>query len=388
MAMPRPAVEDPLVERRIARSEVISKVAGGVVHNFNNILSVLLGRVELILAQIDKGALDVGQLRKALLSIQKGGLDAAELLTRLRDIARPPQDLPFTVFDLNAAVADAVEFIQPHLLTAAQDTGITVDVVVNPAPFPVPVSGQSSALREVLVNLILNAIEAMPEGGDLVIETSREGAWVALQVSDTGIGMTEETRAQVFTPFFTTKSAGSTGLGLSSAKDLVATHGGTISVASELGRGSTFTILLPRAAKGPRPADPAAPPPLRPGLRVLVVDDQQELRDLLGEVLTDLGCALTVVGNGSTALDALERHAFDLVLTDLLLPGASGWEIARAVKRRTPATRVILMSGKVIPETQRVEALVDATLMKPVDLQRLLARIAEVVDGAPPPRRS
>ncbi len=381
--MPRPVIEDPQVERRIARSEVISKVAGGVVHNFNNILSVLLGRVELMLGQVDQGAIDPGQLRKALLSIQKGALDAAELLKRLRDIARPPQDVPIAVFDLNVAVADVAEFMQPHLLTVAQGTGVAVRLLTRSAAAPVLVSGQSSALGEVLVNLILNAIEAMPAGGELVIETTCEGPWAMLRVSDTGVGMSEEVRERVFTPFFTTKSAGSTGLGLSSAKDLVAAHGGTIAVASELGRGTTFTITLPSAEPPSEPDGPAAPPPLPEGLRILVVDDQHELQDILREYLGGLGCSLRVVGNGRAALEALEAGRFDVVLTDLLLPGANGWEIARAAKRRSPAARVILMTGKAIPEDLR-SALVDATLLKPVDLHRIVAVIAEVLDGGPP----
>lgn len=381
--MPKPAIADQQVERRIARSEVISKVAGGVVHNFNNILSVLLGRVELMLGQVDGGRLDPIQLRKGLVSIQKAALDAAELLTRLRDLARPPQDVPFSTFDLNAAVAEAIDFIQPHLMTVAQGMGITVRLTPRLAPPPVLVSGQSSALREVLVNLILNAIEAMPEGGDLGIETRRDGPWVKLQVSDTGIGMTEEVRDQVFRPFFTTKSAGSTGLGLSSAKDLVTGHGGSISVASTPGRGCTFTIALPSAESRPGPVDAAAEPALPPGLQVLVVDDQRDFGDILREFLGAKGCSVTIVRSGRAALEALERHRFDLVLTDLLLPEVSGWEIARVAKRRSLDIRVILMSGNIVAEDLWSEASVDACLKKPIDLNRLLGVMAEVLGGVP-----
>lgn len=381
--MPKPAIADQQVERRIARSEVISKVAGGVVHNFNNILSVLLGRVELMLGQVDGGRLDPTQLRKGLVSIQKAALDAAELLTRLRDLARPPQDVPFSTFDLNAAVAEAIDFIQPHLMTVAQGMGITVRLTPRLAPPPVLVSGQSSALREVLVNLILNAIEAMPEGGDLGIQTRRDGPWVKLQVSDTGIGMTEEVRDQVFRPFFTTKSAGSTGLGLSSAKDLVTGHGGTISVASTPGRGCTFTIALPSAESRPGPVDAAAEPALPPGLQVLVVDDQRDFGDILREFLGAKGCSVTIVRSGRAALEALERHRFDLVLTDLLLPEVSGWEIARVAKRRSLGIRVILMSGNIVAEDLWSEASVDACLKKPIDLNKLLGVMAEVLGGVP-----
>ena len=167
----------------------------------------------------------------------------------------------------------------------------------------VPVSGPSSALREVLVNLILNAIEAMPRGGDVTIETVREGSRAALRVADTGVGMSEEVLARVFTPFFTTKPAGNTGLGLSSAKDLVTSHGGTISVVSELGRGTTFTIVLPCAKSRQARVAVVAAPRLRAGLRVLVVDDQRELRDILREFLSELGCLPTLVGSGKAASD-------------------------------------------------------------------------------------
>ena len=381
--MSKPAVADQQVERRIARSEMISKVAGGVVHNFNNILSVLLGRVELMLGQVDGGRLDPTQLRKGLVSIQKGALDAAELLKRLRDLSRPPQDVPSSTFDLNAAVIDAIDFLQPHLLTVAQGRGVLVRLTPHLARPAVLVSGQSSALREVLMNLILNAIEAMPEGGEVVIETLRDDGGVKLKVSDTGIGMSEEVRAQVFLPFFTTKSAGSTGLGLSSAKDLITGHGGTISVQSEAGRGSTFTIALPSAETRRAPVTAVAEPTLPAGLRVLVVDDERDFGDILREFLGTKGCSLAIVGNGRVALEVLERQPFELVLTDLLLPEVSGWEIARVAKRRSLGCRVIVMSGKIVPEDLWNEARVDACLMKPIDLNKLLEVIAEVLVGAP-----
>ena len=228
-------------------------------------------------------------------------------------------------------------------MTVAQGMGITVRLTPRLAPPPVLVSGQSSALREVLVNLILNAIEAMPEGGDLGIETRRDGPWVKLQVSDTGIGMSEEVRAQVFMPFFTTKSAGSTGLGLSSAQDLITGHGGTISVVSAPGRGCTFTIALPSAETRPGPVDAAADPALPPGLGCcggLI----SVISATFPRVPRAKGCSVAIVRRPRRPR-ALERHRFDLVLTDLLLPEVSGWEIAR-VPSAGPSRRVILMSGR------------------------------------------
>jgi len=154
-------------------------------------------------------------------------------------------------------------------------------------------------------------------------------------------------------------------------------------VVSEPGRGSTFTVSLPSAEARPHPADIAEEPPLPAGLRVLVVDDQRELGDILREFLGSKGCSVAIVSQGGAAVESLERQRYDLVLTDLLLPEVSGWEIARVAKRRSPFCRVILMSGKSVPEELRVEALVDAYVMKPIDLNKLLGVIADVLNGGP-----
>ena len=378
--MTKPSTEGAQIERQIGRAEMIAKVAGGVVHNFNNILAVLLGRVELMLGQVDSGRLDPAQLRKGLLSVQKVTMDAAELLKRLRDLTRPPQDLTVAVFDLNTVVLDAMEFIQPHAATVSQTMRISLRLTHRLSATPVRISGQSSALREVLVNLILNAIDAMPAGGEISIETRKAGPWVVLRIADTGVGMSEKVLAHVFTPFFTTKGSGSTGLGLSSAKDLIARHGGTISVESQLGRGTTFTITLPSAETPASPSPPVPEAALPPGLSVLVVEDEPAFGDVLKEFLEAKGCRVTIAAGGRAALAEVERSRYDVVLTDLLLPEADGWEIARAAKRRFPGTRVILMSGKLIPEGfWAAEGVVDASLTKPLDLARLLRLIAELV---------
>jgi CheY-like chemotaxis protein/anti-sigma regulatory factor (Ser/Thr protein kinase) len=245
------------------------------------------------------------------------------------------------------------------------------------------VSGQSSALREVLVNLILNAVEAMPAGGEVDVETRKEGPWVTLRIADTGVGMSEEVLAHVFTPFFTTKGAESTGLGLSSAKDLIVRHRGTISVESRIGRGTTFTIVLPSAEMAATGAGDSARA-LPPDLRVLVVEDEAGLVDVIREFLEGEGCYVTVACAGRAALAELEQGPYDLVLTDILLPEVSGWEIARAAKRRWPRIRVLLMSGKMIPEDLwAAETTVDAALIKPIDFVKLRALIAELVGKRP-----
>ncbi|HUG35592.1 MAG TPA: ATP-binding protein [Candidatus Limnocylindrales bacterium] len=384
--MTRPAADGGHLERQIGRAEMISKLAGGVVNNFNNILAVVLGRVELMLSQVDDGRLEPAQLRRGLLSVQKVTLDAAELLNRLRELTQPPRDLSFGVFDLNTAVLDVLEFVQPHAASVAHTLRSELRLTERLSPTPARVSGQSSALREVLVNLILNAMEAMPTGGEITVGTRHDGSSVVLEVVDTGVGMTDEVLANVFTPFFTTKGAGSTGLGLSSARDLITRHGGTIAVRSRLGHGTSFTITLPGADGPAAEAAVTAQPELPPGLSLLVVEDEPAFGDTLRELFEFKGCEVTILGDGPSALAEIERTRYDVVLTDLLLPVVSGWEIARAAKRRSAATRVVLMSGHPIAEdAELVGGVVDAALLKPLDLTRLLSLIAALTDRPPGP---
>jgi CheY-like chemotaxis protein/two-component sensor histidine kinase len=375
-----------LEERRIERAEVVAKLAGSVVHNFNNILSVVTARVQMLLAQLEAGAADPDTLRIGLLSIQKAGRDASELLIRLRDLTRTPEELTVSVFDLNRVVQDAVEFIRPHVATVSQTQGIRLRVTARLAETPLLISGQPSAIREVVVNLTLNAVEAMPAGGEITVQTTRTAGEVELSVSDTGVGMSDEVRSRLFTPFFTTKGPGNTGLGLSSARELVEKHGGRIAVTSAPGRGTTFTVALPSAEARESPSGPGNPGARIPaGLRVLVVEDEPDFAEILRELLAGAGCAVTVVHSGGAGLAAVERdEPYDLVLTDVLLPEVSGWEIARAAKRRSPPTAVVVTSGHLIAEELRAgPAPVDAALTKPIDLGELERVVAELARRRP-----
>jgi signal transduction histidine kinase len=232
--------------------EAVTRAAGEVAHDFNNILAVLFGRVDLMLAEVTAGHLNAAELRKGLLTLREATQDAAELLDRLRGLGAPLCDRAFARVDLNSVVLDAIEFLQPHVARMARALRVRLTITPRLAANPLWVSGQSSALREVLVNLLLNAIEAMPRGGVVSVGTRRVGPWVVLQVADTGVGMSKEVLARIATPYFTTKGIGGTGLGLCSTKELVARHGGSIAVESQEGRGTCFTIALPLEAAAER----------------------------------------------------------------------------------------------------------------------------------------
>ena len=378
--MPEDLLERDEWQREIGRADAIAKVARGVVHNFNNFLAVLLGRVELMLGQVDSGRLDPVPLRSGLLSMQQVAKDAAELLKRLRDLTQPPPAEPPTLVNVNGVVLEAAEVIQPHLAALARTTGVAYAVTPRLTAELVTVSGHASALREALVSLLLNAVEAMPRGGNVVVETRRDGARVVLRVIDSGVGMSDDVLARAFTAFFTTKGPASTGLGLSTVKDAATRHGGTVAAESRPGAGSVFTVSLPFVEAVPARITAGAPG-IPDGLEVLVVEDEPALGEVLDEFLSACGCRVTMAGDGAAALEALRRRSYDLVLSDLSLPGVGGEEVAREAKRAMPAAVVILMSGRLTPEDAAVVEgpACDAALPKPVDLARLSRVIAEAV---------
>ena len=384
--MPEDLLERDDVQRRIGRAETMVKVTRGAVHNFNNFLAVLLGRVELMLGQVDAGRLDPVPLRRGLLSMQQVTRDAAELLKRLRELTEPPPLETPTAIDVNRVAIDAVEFVQPHVQSVSRTTGASISITRRLAAGSMTVTGQPVALREALVSLLLNSVEAMPAGGDISVETSRSGAQVVLTVTDAGVGMSPEVLAHAFTPFFTTKGAASAGLGLSSARDIVTRHGGTIAADSRPGAGAVFTVSLP-VAPDPMARSAGVGADVPAGLEVLVVEDEADLGEVLDEFLRACGCRVTVTGDGTAAIEELGRHHYDLVLSDLLLPGVGGQDVARAAKHVSRRTAVILMSGQLTgDDIDEVDArTVDAALAKPVDLGRLSRVIADAVARAGAP---
>ncbi|MGE0434910.1 MAG: ATP-binding protein, partial [Planctomycetota bacterium] len=250
-------------------------------------------------------------------------------------------------------------------------------------------SGFESELRQALVNLIINAADAMDHGGTLTISTrlvTEPDDMIEIQVSDTGTGMDADTQSRVFEPYFTTKHGkGGTGLGLSSVWGVVQRHGGTILVASESGLGTTFTIRLPAAPDADATEESRstmAPGPARQ-LRVLCVDDDPRLRSLVEEMLTLLGHAVTVAGGGDEARQLFDPTLHDLVITDLGMPDVNGQAVAEHVKRTSPPTPVILLTGwgQQILDTDRKPHCVDVVLAKPPSMDKLSSTLARVSRG-------
>ncbi len=335
------------------KMEAVGRLAGGVAHDFNNLLTSILGYCELLLSDPstdDSSRRDIGE-------IQKAGMMAASLTRQLLAFSRKELIAP-TLLDLNVVVGE----MQPML---ERLIGEDVEVVVNVRRAPTVVKADRGQLEQVVMNLALNARDAMPHGGRLTIAMRAAdldedyaathlgvvpGAYAALTVSDTGTGMSPAVQARLFEPFFTTKGVGKgTGLGLSTVHGIVKQTGGSLGVYSEIGIGTSITVYLPLADDGESvAAAEEAPVARRPsGPRtILVVDDAEGLRDLTRRLLVHQGYTVVVAANAEEAMERFDENpAIDVLLTDVVMPGASGPDLTRELMKRRPELRVVYMSG-------------------------------------------
>ncbi len=340
--------------RQAQKMEAVGHLTGGVAHDFNNLLAVIVGNLELLEERTKPGSAEREMLASALRASHRG----AELTQRLLAFARRQPLSPETT-DPRGLVDDLVPMLRRTL-------GETIEIVSRAAPDLGNVTADRSQLENVLLNLCLNARDAMPKGGTLAIDLSnldlgaeyadlqeevRPGPYVVIAVSDTGIGMDAETKRRAFEPFFTTKGVGKgSGLGLSTAYGFAKQSGGHITIYSEVGHGTTVRLYFPRAKHPTRSAPPTsrAEPDTHIGKEtILLVEDDADVRSLAAAVLTDLGYRVLQAANGAAALEVLAgAGAIDLLLTDVILPGGMlGPTIAAEVERRRPGTRVLYMSG-------------------------------------------
>jgi len=325
--------------RQAQKMEAVGRLAGGIAHDFNNLLTAISGYSEFLIE-----GLDDERLRRHADEIRKAAARAASLTGQLLAFSRR-QVLQPRALDLNAVVSD-MDMMLRRLI------GEDIELVTLLDPHVSPVQADPTQVEQVIVNLAVNARDAMPNGGSVTIETSDastdEGDFVELRMTDTGVGMTDLERQQLFDPFFTTKEGG-TGLGLATVYGIVEQSGGTIEVDTAPGMGSSFRIWLPRA-KAPAEV-PAAVPAVaapRPGDEtILLVEDETVVRQLVAEILESSGYTVMQAGDGPSALELLRRHSgtLDLLVTDVVMPGMSGPEVAQAVTSMRPGTQVLYTSG-------------------------------------------
>jgi signal transduction histidine kinase/CheY-like chemotaxis protein len=362
------------------RLRATGEMASGVAHDFNNLLATMLGRVEVMLGQATDPA-----LRENLLAVQRAARDGAATVARMREYGRPLDAGEFTPVALEAVARQAVELTQPRWRDQAQREGRTIAIGLRLQPAR-PVLGDAVALREVLINLIFNAVDAMPEGGDLTLAVQPAGAGAELTVRDSGQGMSPAVQRRVFEPFFTTKGEHGSGLGLAMVQKVVAAHGGRVDLRSAPGEGTTVALWLPAtdAPAEERVESAAGAGPAR--VARIVVVDQRDVLDTTAMLLRADGHDVRAFPDPAAAVAAVLADPPDLVISDLGMPGMNGWDVARAVHAEHPDLPVVLLTGwgREISATQMREGGIAAVLPKPVEgpaLRQALAAALPRGDG-------
>jgi PAS domain S-box-containing protein len=394
----RRALEQQLLQAR--KMEAVGQLTGGLAHDFNNLLSGISGSLELLQARVAQGR--VADLDRFVAAGQAAARRAAALTHRLLAFSRR-QTLDAKPTDVNRLIADMVE-----LISRTVGPGISIEVVGGMELWHPMVDGNQ--LENAVLNLCINARDAMPDGGKITIETANRridermakdrdlapGQYISICISDTGCGMSPEVAARAFEPFYTTKPLGQgTGLGLSMIYGFARQSGGHVSIHSEVGKGAMICIYLPRAAgiQPPETAQPASSPTVlrNPGKTVLVVDDEAVVRMLVVEVLQDLGCVAVECEDGIAALQVLQSsRPLDLLITDVGLPnGMNGRQLADAARHLRPELNVLFVTGyaeNAVFSHGHVEAGLDV-LTKPFAIEELARRIVSLLPESSDLRR-
>jgi signal transduction histidine kinase len=356
------------------RLTALGEMAAGVAHDFNNLLAVVVGRADLLLDKVREP-----EISKNVEIIRQAAWDGAQTVRRIQEFSRTRQTRPGGRVDIPELLREVIELTRGQWKDKAQSRGLSYEVLVEGGPVP-QVAGSSAELREVFMNLVINALDAMPGGGRFVFRVSSDTETVTIAAEDTGCGMSDEVRRRVLEPFFTTKGSRGTGLGLSVSWGIVKRHGGTIDIESSLGGGSTFVVRLPVSKEEPAAEAPeSAPRPVRTA-RVLVIDDEPEIRGVLRDILTSLGHMVVEAASGEEGLACCDSAGMDVILTDVSMPGLSGWDVAAECRRRFPRVPLGFVTGwgdSLDLEATRRSGVrfVLSKPFAPVDLQSLVAGV-------------
>ncbi|MEO7909912.1 MAG: GAF domain-containing protein [Roseiflexaceae bacterium] len=346
----------------------IGELASGVAHDFNNLLAIILGHADMIK---QPNSPHFARSHRAIVQAAK---DGAQTVRRIQEFVRARPEHHTTQVDLAELADDVMELTKPRWRTVMLEKGITINLQAFLETVP-PIMGDAAELREVVTNLILNAVDAMTHDGILTVATGMIGESVWLDVSDTGMGIAPDVHERIFEPFFTTKAQHGTGMGLAVSRSIARRHEGDLTVESAPGAGSRFRLLLPLPkTAAPLPANelPQATMELRP-LRVLLVEDDREVRDTLAQLLMLDDHHVDRAADGMEALALFQPGMYDVVCSDLGMPGMNGWELIAQLRARDPAVVTMLLSGwgaQIDPAEARARG-ADFIVAKPIDFEEL-----------------
>ncbi len=370
-------IQKQVVEQE--RLRAVGQMASGIAHDLNNVLQPVLGYSDLLLMRpetLDDRAKTIRHLKL----IRTAAEDAANVIHRLGAFYRvPDNDDALKPVDLNKLIKEVILLTKPKWVGQTQEKGGDIHMETDLQRVAL-IEGNETELRELFTNLIFNAVDAMPESGTIPIGTSHNGNHVILRVSDTGIGMTEDVRRRCMDPFFSTKTGGGTGMGLWMVRGIVERARGTISVESEPGKWTTFVVRLRASRKKNRVLEDRGGELVSGPLRVFLVEDDPEVRDLVSEYLTGDGHTVETAANGREGLEKFHPDRFDVVITDKAMPQMNGDQLARAIKNIAPDKPVILLTGfgHMIKAQDKCPPWVNLVVTKPVSLAQLRKALAGV----------
>ena len=372
------------VEQQLHQSEkltALGQLAGGIAHDFNNLLQAILGYAQLMKQNPGNAEL----VQRSVSVVESAAMDGSETVRRIQQFARLRPDEQFMPVDVNQIVQDAVAITRPRweekIAHDSHPLNLKLDLRADDL-----IHGRPAGLGEVVTNLILNAMDAMPEGGTLLLATRRRDQQVVITVADTGVGMPEAVQRRIFEPFFSTKGEAGSGLGLSMTYSIVRRHGGEIHVESEPGKGTTFTLTFPTARPTTEISAPAPRAAARRSARVLIVDDEPQVLATLTELIESAGHTVTATGSGAAALRAFAPAKFDVVLSNVGMAGMNGWDFAERLRAIDRAMPLLFLTGWGLREEERIRLArlrVHRCLFKPVRPEDLDAAIQDALRPAP-----
>jgi signal transduction histidine kinase/ActR/RegA family two-component response regulator len=360
---------------RMVQSEklrAMGEMASGIAHDFNNMLAVILGRTQLVIDDVKDD-----KVKKGIQIIEQAALDAAKTVKRLQDFARIRVEHPFEVLDVNEVTEVVLRMVESRRVELEQTKGIAIKVEQELGKVG-QVSGDAAELREALLNILFNAMDAMPTGGKLTVKSLQDEDWVQISIKDTGVGIPDKVKSRIFEPFFTTKASKGSGLGLSVTYGIISRHGGMIKFDSAVGKGTTFYIRLPLAPETVKQEAKKRKAVVAKPANILTVDDEPEVLKALGLTLEYFGHWVKGFTRGAEAIKAFKDGNYDLVITDLGMPEMSGWDVARAIKKIKPDMPVLLITGWVVDLDEEQKKLVDGVIAKPFSRDSISSAISQV----------
>jgi PAS domain S-box-containing protein len=382
LAVTRDVTDERIASEQLERANklaAVGQLAAGVAHDFNNLLVPILGRAQLLKRQLSDPS-----ARRGLEVIEKAALDGAATVRRLQNFSRRHSEDKMEPVEVDDLLRDVVELTRTRWRDDALARGIKYEISLSFGEGSM-VMASASELREVFTNIIINALDAMPDGGRLTIKSQTEEPSVRVSISDTGGGMPESVRKHIFEPFFSTKGHAGNGLGLAVSYGIIERHSGSIKVDSASGLGSTFTITLPLTLS--RQSEEAALAPANETrARILVVDDEELVRLTLVDILESMGHEVISVESGREGLLRLSTSEVDLVLTDLSMPEMDGWTFAGHIRERFPQVKTVLVTGygATMDLQGEMTKLVDAVVGKPYEYDEVAMVIERLVNDELP----